>query len=167
VVRKYTTKIFLMRTHPSYNADTRPPAIPTLSRRGEGYGVKGSKHIVFWPNLPTYKSGVVLGMLYGDGHIVSRRGAETTGKWRIEFCEGDRKVIDSYVRLTESLFNLRPAVRQRGNWWDAYYCSRIAYEWLTSVGEHPSGKKFGKLLIPRVAREGDDVLGGSFVVSSP
>lgn len=68
--------------------------------------------------------------------------------------------MDSYVRLTESLFNLRPAVRQRGNWWDAYYCSRIAYEWLTSVGEHPNGKKLGKLLIPRVARGSDDVLRG-------
>jgi hypothetical protein len=32
-------------------------------------------------------------MIFGDGHIVQRQGAGRTGKWRIEFCEGDYKVI--------------------------------------------------------------------------
>lgn len=160
VARKRTAAIFLAQTHSSHHMDTEPSAIPALARRGEGYGVKGSRYIVFWPHLLTYELGVLLGMLYGDGHLVSRRGAKEAGKWRIEFCEGDREIIESYVRLTKSLFNLKPIVRQRENWWDAYYCSRIAYEWLTSAGEHPTGKKLGKLLLPRITRENDDILRG-------
>lgn len=101
-----------------------------------------------------------MGMLCGDGHIVSRSGAERTGKWRIGFCEGDHKVIAYYVHLTKVLFNLTPTVRKRGNWWDAYYCSRVAYEWFTSVGQHPNGKKLGKLLIPKAVRESQDALCG-------
>ncbi len=92
-------------------------------------------------------------MLYGDGHIAGRRGAERDGKWRVELCEGDYLVIRRYARLTFQLFNLKPIIRKRGNWWDAYYCSRIAYEYLTTVTQHPDGRKTGTLSIPKIARD--------------
>ena len=62
--------------------------------------------------------------------------------------------------LTRRLLNLQPTVRQRGNWWDAYYCSRIAYEFLTTVGEHPTGKKLGKLALPEPAHKSKSLLCG-------
>lgn len=44
-------------------------------------------------------------------------------------------------------------MQRRGNWWEEYYCSRIAYEYFTSIAEHPTGKKTGTLEIPRIAAQ--------------
>ena len=61
-------------------------------------------------------------------------------------------LVRSYGRLTRQLFNIAPKIRDRGTWYEAYYSSRIAYEFLTFVGEHPNGKKTGRLRIPYIAR---------------
>lgn len=120
--------------------------------RGRGFGVKGSARTVFWPKYDDFWLGVLIGMIYGDGNLIKRVTAVRTGRWRIEFCEGDLALVERYTNLTKRLFNLSPKIRKRGNWHEAYYSSRIAYEFLTFVGEHPNGKKAGRLRIPYVAK---------------
>lgn len=128
--------------------------------RGRGFGVKGSAHAVLWPKYDSYRLGVLIGMLYGDGNLIKRATALRTGKWRIEFCEGDLLIVRGYARLTRRLFNVVPTIRDRKTWYEAYYCSRIVYEFLTFAGEHPNGKKTGKLNIPEVARRNPSTLLG-------
>src|SRR5271169_6228098 len=113
--------------------------------RGKGFGVKGSAHTVSWPKYDDYKLGVLIGMTYGDGNLFKRSTGIRTGRWRIEFCEGDILLVKVYTRLTKQLFNVAPTIRDRGTWYEAYYSSRIAYEFLTFVAEHPNGKKTGLL----------------------
>jgi hypothetical protein len=119
---------------------------------GKGFGVKGSSRTVLWPKHEDYRLGVLIGMTYGDGNLIKRSTATRTGKWRVEFCEGDLALVRRYSRLTRQLFNINPKIKNRRTWYEAYYCSRIAYEFLTAVGEHPNGKKTGLLRIPYVAR---------------
>ncbi|HYW81826.1 MAG TPA: hypothetical protein VFB30_01125 [Spirochaetia bacterium] len=120
--------------------------------RGKGFGVKGSSHTVLWPKCDDYRLGVLIGMIYGDGNLIKRSTWVRTGRWRVEFCDGDLALVRRCSRLTRQLFNIAPKIRNRGTWYEAYYSSRIAYEFLTSVGEHPNGKKTGLLRIPCVAR---------------
>jgi hypothetical protein len=121
-----------------------------MSPRGEGFGVKGSHHTVLWPNYDDYDLGVLIGMTYGDGNLIKRVTASRTGRWRIEFCEGDISLVRQYALLTKRLFNVAPTIRDRGTWYEAYYSCRIAYEFLTFDAEHPNGKKTGLLKIPRL-----------------
>ena len=137
--------------------------VTTLARmrpRGRGFGVKGSSHLVFWPSYNTYKLGVLLGMIYGDGNLKRRETALRTGHWRVEFCEGDASLVRRYAMLMHELFNVTPTVRNRGGWEEAYFCSRIFYEFLTFAGEHPNGVKAGKLDIPELARRSEEALRG-------
>lgn len=127
-------------------------AAAKMKPRGKGFGVKGSAHTVLWPNYDDYNLGVLTGMTYGDGNLIKRTTATRTGKWRIEFCEGDISLAELYTRLTKRLFNVAPTIRDRGTWYEAYYCCRIAYEFLTFVAEHPNGKKTGHLQIPEIAK---------------
>ena len=120
--------------------------------RGKGFGVKGSSHTVLWPKYDDYKLGVLIGMTYGDGNLIKRSTALRTGRWRVEFCEGDLYLVRKYASLTKRLFDLTPRIRDRRTWFEAYYSGRIAYEFLTFVAEHPNGKKTGRLDIPAVAR---------------
>lgn len=131
-----------------------------MKRRGRGFGVKGSAHTVFWPDYDSYDLGVLIGMLYGDGNLIKRSTGSRTGKWRIEFCEGDLGVVKAFVRLTHNLFNVKPTIRNRVTWYEAYFCSRIVYEFMTHIGEHPNGKKTGKLRIPELAKRNTDALRG-------
>jgi hypothetical protein len=139
--------------------------VATLARmrpRGRGFGVKGSSHVVFWPSYYTYRLGVLLGMLYGDGNLIKRNEALRTGRWRIEFCEGDGSLVGHYAKLAHDLFNVKPTVRKRGGggWEEAYSCCRIVYEFLTFAGEHPNGVKAGKLHIPELAHRSQEALRG-------
>jgi hypothetical protein len=127
--------------------------------RGSGFGVKGSAHTVFWPSYDSYDLGLLTGMIYGDGNLIARPAALKTGKWRIEMCEGDLGIVRTYARLTRDLFNVKPTIRNRVTWHEAYY-SRIVYEFLTHVGEHPNGKKTGRLRIPEIAKRNPDTLRG-------
>ncbi len=99
-------------------------------------------------------------MLYGDGNLIKRETALRTGKWRIELCEGDLRVVRAYRKLTLDLFNVKAAIRDRITWYEAYYCSRIVYEFMTHVGEHPNGKKTGRLRVPQFAKQYSDTLRG-------
>jgi hypothetical protein len=123
-----------------------------MSPRGKGFGVKGSAHTVLWPKYDDYRLGVLTGMIYGDGNLIKRSTALRTGKWRVEFCEGDFSLVERDARMTKRLFNLSPTIRDRGTWYEAYYASRIAYEFLTFVAEHPNGKKAGRLDVPDIAK---------------
>jgi hypothetical protein len=129
--------------------------------RAKGFGVKGSSHVVFWPGYNDYYLGVLLGMVYGDGNLIKRSEAFRTGRWRIEFCEGDESLVRKYISLANRLFNISPTIRKRkGEWHEAYVSSRIAYEYLTFAGEHPNGKKTGKLDIPELAKRNPATLRG-------
>ena len=114
--------------------------------------MKGSSHTILWPKYDDYRLGVLIGMTYGDGNLIKRSTALRTGRWRVEFCEGDLSLVEKYASLTKRLFNVAPRIRDRRTWYEAYYSSRIAYEFLTFVAEHPNGKKTGLLEIPSVAR---------------
>lgn len=92
--------------------------------------------------------------------MVSEGTGTRTGKWRIELAEGDINIVREYARLTRLLFNITPTIRDRGTWYEAYYCSRLAYEYLSRIGDHHRGKKTGKLFIPRVVRRNKRVLLG-------
>jgi hypothetical protein len=131
-----------------------------MKPRGRGFGVKGSAHTVFWPNYDSYDLGVLTGMLYGDGNLIKRPTALRTGRWRIELCEGDLGIVRAYRCLTRDLFNVKAAIRDRVTWYEAYYCSRIVYEFMTYVGEHPNGKKTGELRIPEFAKQHPDAMRG-------
>jgi hypothetical protein len=87
-----------------------------MKPRGKGFGVKGSAHTVLWPKYDDYSLGVLIGMIYGDGNLVKRSTGLRTGKWRIEFCEGDISLVERYARLTRRLFNISPTIRDRGTW---------------------------------------------------
>lgn len=69
-------------------------------------------------------------------------------------------VVQSYRSLTLALFNVKATIRDRTTWYEAYYCSRIVYEFMTHVGEHPNGKKTGRLRIPEFAKQRSDTLRG-------
>lgn len=69
-------------------------------------------------------------------------------------------VVQSYRSLTLALFNVKATIRDRTTWYEAYYCSRIVYEFMTHVGEHPNGKKTGRLRIPEFAKQHSDTLRG-------
>jgi hypothetical protein len=131
---------------------SRVVALTKMRPRGNGFGVKGSAHTVRWPSYDDYKLGVLIGMTYGDGNLIKRATASCTGKWRVEFCEGDALLVMRYAQLTKQLFNVAPTVRNRITWHEAYYCCRIAYGFLTFVAEHPNGKKTGRLRIPKVVK---------------
>jgi hypothetical protein len=119
-----------------------------MKPRGRGFGVKGSAHTVFWPDYSSFDLGVLMDMLYGDGNLISRSTALQTGRWRIELCEGDLGIVRAYARLTRNLFNVKATIRDRVTWYEAYFCSRIVYEFMTHVGEHPNGKKQGNFDFP-------------------
>lgn len=115
--------------------------IAKMKPRGKGFGVKGSSHTVLWPKYDDYRLGILIGMTYGDGNLIKRSTGLRTGRWRVEFCEGDLSLVKRYSSLTKQLFNIAPKIRKRGNWCEAYYSSRISYEFLTFVGEHPNGRR--------------------------
>lgn len=116
--------------------------------RGEGYGVRGSRHVVTVPSAPSEKLAVLYGLVCGDGSLASYGTAARHGKWRIDFAESDRAVIMEYVRLTKEVFGISPSVRNRKRWYEAYYCSKIVYRFYSRVLGHRTGKKTGSLKIP-------------------
>ena len=61
---------------PSY--DTGPYA--GIRPRGEGYGVRGSRHVVTVPRAPSEKLAVLYGLLCGDGSLTSYDAAARRGK---------------------------------------------------------------------------------------
>ena len=128
-------------TVPLEDAFSHVVAITKMRPRGNGFGVKGSSHTVFWPKYDDYKLGVLIGMTYGDGNLIKRSTGLRTGRWRVEFCEGDLYLVEKYARLTKRLFNIVPRIRDRETWYEVYYSSRIAYEFLTSSASIRMGRK--------------------------
>jgi len=116
--------------------------------RGEGYGVRGSRHVVTVPRAPSEKLAVLYGLLCGDGSLTSYEAAARHGKWRIDFAESDPEVVVEYVRLTKDVFGVSPSVRNRKRWYEAYYCSKVVYRFYSRVLGHGTGKKTGSLKIP-------------------
>ncbi len=142
-----------MRWAPLENRLDYVTRLARMKPRGRGYGVKGSSHTIFWPDYGDYRLGVLIGMLYGDGNLMRRSTALMTGKWMVEFCEGDAGIVREYAWLMQEVFTIKPTIRDRLTWQEAYYRSRICYEFLTYVGEHPDGKKTGKLCFPEVVSD--------------
>ncbi len=129
---------------PSY--DTGPYA--SIRPRGDGYGVRGSRHIVTLPRNPSEKLAILYGLVCGDGSLMSYESAAKQGKWRIDFAESDPTVVSEYARLTQELFHVSPIVRNRETWFETYYCSKVAYRFYSRVLGHPTGRKTGLLKIP-------------------
>jgi hypothetical protein len=135
-------------------------AYARIRPRGEGYGVRGSRHVVTVPRAPSEKLAVLYGLVCGDGSLMSYGRAARRGKWRIDYAESDPAVIEEYVRLTEDLFGVIPSVRNRKTWYEAYYCSKIVYRFYSRVLGHKTGKKTGTLRIPDSFRYDSRVLFG-------
>jgi len=128
--------------------------------RGEGYGVRGSRHVVTVPRAPSEKLAVLYGLVCGDGSLTNYGTAARHGKWRIDFAESDPAVIEEYVRLTKELFGISPSVRNRKRWYEAYYCSKIVYRFYSRVLGHKTGRKTGSLKIPDSFRHDSSLLFG-------
>ena len=52
---------------PSYDVG----ACARIRLRGEGYGVRGSRHVVTVPRAPSEKLAVLYGLICGDGSLMS------------------------------------------------------------------------------------------------
>ena len=81
-------------------------ALTKMTPRARGYGVKGSGNTVFWPSYDNYRLGILVGMVYGDGNLIRRNEGVRTGKWRIEFCEGDAPLVMRLTAAAESPTNI-------------------------------------------------------------
>jgi hypothetical protein len=141
---------------PSY--DVGPYA--RIRRRGEGFGVRGSRHVVTVPCAPSENLATLFGLVCGDGSLTSYATAARHGKWRIDYAESDPAVIEEYVDLTKELFAVSPSVRNRKGWYEAYFCSKIVYRFYSRVLGHKTGKKTGSLKIPDCFRHDSRVLFG-------
>jgi len=141
---------------PSYDVG----AYAAIRPRGEGYGVRGSRHVVTVPRAPSEKLAVLYGLLCGDGSLTSYETAARYGKWRIDFAESDPAVVAEYVRLNKELFGITPSVRNRNGWCEAYYCSKIVYRFYSRILGHRTGKKTGSLKIPDSFRHNSRLLLG-------
>ena len=128
--------------------------------RAEGYGVRGSSHVVTLPRAPSEKLAALFGLLCGDGSLTKYETAARRGKWRIDYAESDPMVIEEYVRLTRELFGVSPSVSDRKTWYEAYYCSKIVYRFYSRVLGHRTGKKTGSLTIPPSFRHDSRILFG-------
>lgn len=91
-------------------------AYARIRPRGEGYGVRGSRQVVTVPPAPSEKLAVLYGLVCGDGCLINYGIAARQGKWRIDYAESDPAVVEEYVRLTEDLFGVTPAIRNRKRW---------------------------------------------------
>jgi hypothetical protein len=131
-----------------------------IRSRGEGYGVRGSSHVVTLPRAPSEKLAVLFGLLCGDGSLTNYETAARRGKWRIDYAESDPTVIEQYVRLTKELFGVSPSVKNRKTWYEAYYCSKIVYRFYSRVLGHRTGRKTGSLTIPDSFKHDSRILFG-------
>lgn len=120
---------------PSYDTG----AYARIRPRGEGYGVRGSRHVVTVPRAPSQKLAVLYGLLCGDGSLTSYEAAARQGKWRIDFAESDPEVVVEYARLTKEVFGVSPSVRNRKRWYEVYYCSKVVYGFYSRVLGHRTG----------------------------
>jgi hypothetical protein len=117
---------------------------------GGRYRVQGSRYLVTLPAYVTKKLALFLGLFYGDGSLVNFKSAARNGSWRIDFEEGDEEVVRLFAKLGKEIFNVDFKVRCRGTWHAAYVRSKIVYRFLSKICGHPTGRKTGKLLLPKV-----------------
>jgi len=128
-----------------------------LKTSEEGFYIKGSHHRI--PNFNISKDiALLLGLLWGDGWMTSRQKALIKGNWKIGLVEDDRSVIDVFSHLVKNIFNLNVSIRFRKTYYEAYFSSRIVYEVLNKIFGFPDGYKFGKLKIPKIIKESNDLL---------
>lgn len=109
--------------------------------------LKGSSHRIKIPQLDTNLA-LFLGLLWGDGWVVSRQVARHKSRWRIGLVEDDKLIIERFIALSESIFSVKPLIHFRKTKYEVYINSRIVYEILTRIFKFPDGRKKGKLKVP-------------------
>lgn len=123
-----------------------------IRKKPNGFTVRGSRHVVKLPRVGSQSLALLVGLLYGDGHLSKFSSAASSGKWRVEFAESDAMVVERYSRLTKEIFNIQPIIRRRRSWYEVYFCSKIVYRFYSRIIGHPTGRKLGKLRLPRLFR---------------
>ncbi len=124
--------------------------------RGLSY-VKGSGHRVKIPKLDKDLA-LFLGILWGDGWISKREVAEKKWNWRIGIVEDDIPLIKHFIILTEKVFSIKSKIHDRKTYLEAYFNSRIVYEFLNKIYGFPDGKKIGRLYIPKVIADSNELV---------
>ena len=129
--------------------------VPGLRKSANFYHVKGSKHRVLIPNMNSDLA-LFIGMVYGDGWLVSRPKDLSKGRWNIGFVEGDVKVVKAFVRLAKKLFNVKfklyPRIR-KSLYYEARVNCRILYEFLSQNFDLVGGFKAKKIRIPQLIKK--------------
>lgn len=110
--------------------------------------LKGSKHRVKFPPL-NKELALFLGILSGDGWIISRNKAILNSQWRIGLVEDDKLLINYYLLLCKKLFNVYPKTFDRKTKIEAFINSRIIYENIIQNFNFPDGEKINRLRIPK------------------
>ena len=136
--------IFIMNTQIDI---TKLDGIKIITDYDYGFYIKGSGYRIPKINIDRNLA-LFLGLMWGDGCIVSRKCAIKTGDWRICFVEDDKDLIDTFCNITRLIFNIRPHVHFRKTYYEVIFSNRIVYEILYQFFKFPDGHKINRLKIP-------------------
>ena len=118
--------------------------------------VKGSGSRVKIPLL-NKNLALLLGILWGDGWLASRKVALKNYSWRVGIVEDDKPLIYKFIELTNEVFGITPKIHDRITKLEAYFSNRIVYEILNRIYHFPDGDKINRLKIPAQVLESDEL----------
>lgn len=129
--------------------------IPNLYKKEQFYYVKGSKHRITIPKLGP-ELALFVGMIYGDGWLVSRPKDLSKGRWGIGLVEGDIEVVGKFINLGKDLFNLNFKLyvkKRKSYYYEVRANSRILYEFLFQNFELLGGFKSKIIKTPKIIKQ--------------
>ena len=127
-----------------------------LKQKEDLFYVKGSGSRVKIPLLDKNLA-LLLGILWGDGWLASRKVALKNYSWRVGIVEDDKPLIYKFIELTNEVFGITPKIHDRLTKLEAYFSNRIVYETLNRVYHFPDGDKINRLKIPAQVLESDEL----------
>ncbi len=119
--------------------------------------IKGSGHRIRLPKLDKNLA-LILGILWGDGWLVSRKVAKRNFSWRIGMVGCDLQLINCYTSLIHKVFSIKPRLHDRKTKVEAYFNSRVIYELLNRTYGFPDGEKIGRLKMPQSVMDSEELI---------
>ena len=126
------------------------------NKNGDLFYVKGSGSRVKIPLLDKNLA-LLLGVLWGDGWLASRKVALKNYSWRVGIVEDDKPLVNRFIELTNKTFGITPKINNRITKLEAYFSNKIVYEILNRVYNFPDGDKINRLKIPAQILESDEL----------